>query len=388
MYRIGVVTGTRAEYGLLKPLMQRIKKDSLLDLYLIVTGAHLEERLGNTYLEIEKDGFHIDQKIYMRLTSDSPVGICASMSKEMESMANAFKDAQMDLIILLGDRYEVLIAAVVATMFNIPIAHIHGGEITEGAIDDAIRHAITKMSQLHFASTAEYANRIVQMGESPDRVFTVGAIGVENIKQMSFYTREELAKIYSPLFLKKYMMVTYHPVTLNEQPALKQMESLLNVLLQFPEYNYIFTYANADKDGSIINEMIDRFVLENNNAAAFKSMGQRGYLSALKEACAVVGNSSSGIIEAPSFLIPTVNIGDRQKGRICGKTVTHCGNDRKEIQAAIQRAIRPTFYQECKEFNNPYEGVNTSDTIIAEIKKALEKGISLQKKFYDLEVSK
>lgn len=387
MYRIGVVTGTRAEYGLLKPLMQKIEKDKSLALYLIVTGAHLEERFGNTYQEIEKDGFQIDQKINMNLVSDVPKEICVCMSKEIDGLAKVFHNADLDLLVLLGDRYETLMAAVVATMFNVPIAHIHGGEITEGAMDDAIRHSITKMSHLHFASTKTYANRIVQMGEQPDHVFAVGAPGVENIKNLQFYSKEELAQKYTSLFLEKYMMVTYHPVTLNEQPAQKQMESLLNALLQFPEYNFIFTYANADKDGSVINEMIDSFVKKYANATAYKSMGQLGYLSALKGACATIGNSSSGIIEAPSFHVPTVNIGDRQKGRICGDTVIHCGNEEQEILSAMQQALEPTFYQECKKCHNPYEGVATSETILAEIKRALGEGICLQKKFYDIEVS-
>ena len=253
MYRIGVVTGTRAEYGLLKPMMERIQEDDMLELYLIVTGAHLEDRLGCTVKEIEKDGFPIGRKIQMDLSSDTPEGICFSVSREMQGLAGAFRDAGIDLLILLGDRYETLVASVAATIFNIPVAHIHGGEVTEGAIDDAMRHAITKMSHLHFASTAEYARRIVQMGEQPEHVHVVGALGVENIKNMHFLGRQELAEHFSGLFLEPYMMVTYHPVTLDDEPVQKQAGALLEALLDYPEYNYVFTYANADRDGTAIN---------------------------------------------------------------------------------------------------------------------------------------
>ncbi|MEY8332190.1 UDP-N-acetylglucosamine 2-epimerase [Lachnospiraceae bacterium 47-T17] len=387
MYRIGVVTGTRAEYGLLKPMMERIQEDDMLELYLIVTGAHLEDRLGCTVKEIEKDGFTIGRKIQMDLSSDTSEGICLSVSREMQGLAGAYRDAGIDLLILLGDRYETLAAAIAATIFNIPIAHIHGGEVTEGAIDDAMRHAITKMSHLHFASTAEYARRIVQMGEQPEHVHVVGALGVENIKNMHFLGRQELAEHFSGLFLEPYMMVTYHPVTLDDEPVQKQAGALLEALLDYPEYNYVFTYANADRDGTAINEMLDAFVSKNKNAAVFRSMGQTGYLSALCHACAVVGNSSSGIIEAPSFHIPTVNIGDRQKGRIAGVSVIHCKTGYAEIHAAIGQALTKEFRRKCLVSGNPYEGVDTCGRITSKIKRELEKGICLQKKFYDYGVS-
>ncbi len=386
MYRIGVVTGTRAEYGLLKPLLQKIKEDDLLDLYLIVTGAHLEQRFGYTCQEISQDGFHISQKIDMDLSSDSAKGICRSISKEIKGLAEAFDRSDMDLLILLGDRYETLVSALTAAMFNIPIAHIHGGETTKGAVDDAFRHAVTKMSHLHFASTQSYARRIIQMGEPPQTVFHVGAIGTENIRTIDFLTREELAEKYTNLFSADYMMVTYHPATLNEQPVQEQMNALFDVISEMPEYHYIFTYANADKGGAVINEMIDAFAAGHGNAAALKSMGQTGYLSALNNACAVIGNSSSGIIEAPSFHIPTVNIGDRQEGRAAGPSVIHCGNGYQEIRAAFQTAVSPAFRKKCREYHNPYEGTHTCDTILTEIKKALHKGICLQKEFYDIEV--
>lgn len=384
MYRIGVVTGTRAEYGLLKPLMERIRKDDLLELYLIVTGAHLEKSFGYTCREIEEDGFQISRRVGMELTSGAPHGICVSMGKEMQGMAGAFKDAGLDLLVLLGDRYEILIAAAAAAMFQIPIAHIHGGEITRGAIDDAMRHAITKMSHLHFASTQEYARRIIQMGECPESVYDVGAIGVESIRDMRLLSREELAERYTELFLGRYMMVTYHPATLEGQPAEEQINALLEAVSAYPEYNYIFTYANADKGSILINRTIDGFVRTHSNTAVFRSMGRHGFLSALKWACMAVGNSSSGIIEAPSLHIPTVDIGDRQRGRAFGESVIHCINERGEIQSAIQKALSPEFRRICRGCRNPYEGAHTCETMTEVMKIALKKGICLQKTFYDI----
>ncbi len=384
MYRVGVVTGTRAEYGLLRPLIQRIHEDSLLELYLIVTGAHLEESFGYTCREIEEDPFPISRKVKMDLVSDTPPGLCRSMGKEMQGMGEALGSAGLDLLILLGDRYEILIAAAAASVFNIPVAHIHGGEITQGAVDDAMRHAITKMSCLHFAATKEYAMRIIQMGEQPERVFHVGALGVESIRDMRFLSREELAERYTKRFLNPYMMVTYHPVTLEGQPAEEQLRALLAVISENPEYNYIFTYANADKGGASINHVTDAFVKEHPNTAVFQSMGRYGYLSALKWAKMTVGNSSSGIIEAPSLRIPSVDIGSRQKGRTSGESVIHCGNEAWEIRAAFQKAAQPEFLFKCRECVNPYEGVRTCEAILEAIKRALEQGICIQKTFYDI----
>lgn len=383
MYRIGVLTGTRAEYGLLKPLMEKINNDPGLELYLIVTGAHLEERLGNTCEQIERDALPIGAKIPMGLAEDTPQGICVSIGRELAGLSETFRDAALDLLVLLGDRYEALAAAVAAVLFRIPVAHIHGGETTEGAIDDMMRHAITKLSQLHFASTTKYAERIIRMGEQPGQVHAVGALGVENIKTMNLLRRETLATQFGSLFLKPYVMVTYHPVTLDDESAEQQIEALFAALEKHPEYNYIFTYANADRGGAAINEMLESFANEHANAAVFSSMGQVGYLSALHYASAVVGNSSSGIIEAPSFHIPTVDIGRRQRGRMAGDSVLHCGNGCGEICAALDAALSEEFRQKCRAARNPYEGSGTSMAIVMEIKKALEQGICMQKKFYD-----
>ena len=387
MHRIGVVTGTRAEYGLLKPLIEKIDADDDLSLCLIVTGAHLEERLGYTCREIEKDGFFISYKVPMHLVSDQPKGICRSMGVEMSELAGILEQEKLDLLFLLGDRYETFIAAAAAMLFCVPIAHLHGGEVTEGAIDDAIRHSISKMSAIHFTSTELSARRLRQMGEPPERIFCVGALGVENIKNAVYYSREELCRRYHPLFDKPYILVTYHPVTLDGNtgsPPQALFEELLQVLSLNPAYHYVFTYASADAGGDGINQRINSFVEKNINTCAFQSMGQRGYLSALKYAACVAGNSSSGILEAPSFHIPTVNIGDRQKGRECAGSVISCGNSREEIRRAFAYALSGDFADKCKNCENPYEGKDTSSNIIRITKQMLGKGITLRKTFADM----
>jgi len=383
MYKIGVFTGTRAEYGLLKPLIEKINRDYELELCLIVTGSHFEEKFGDTYKEIIEDGYPIAYQVPMDLVSDTPRAICISMSKELSGLADVFEQANMDLLLLLGDRYETFIAATTAMMFRVPVAHLHGGEITEGLIDDSIRHSISKMSALHFVSAEVYSRRLQQMGEEPERIWNVGALGIENIKQVKYLSRNELCSMYSPLFRKPYILITYHPVTLEKGMARFQFEDILYVISQRKEYNYIFTYANADTEGSEINQLINCYVEHNTNACAFKSLGQVGYLSALKNACCVAGNSSSGIIEAPSFHIPTINIGNRQKGRECSQTVISCGNTPQEINKAFEQALSQTFIDRCKYYPNPYEGKDTSNQIIEVIKKALRIGITLKKCFVD-----
>lgn len=385
MKKIGVVTGTRAEYGLLKPVMQKINQDSELKLCLIVTGMHLEAHFGDTYRQIEKDGFTIHCRNPMGLTSDTPYGATRSMAIELDGFAGIFEMEKLDMVVVLGDRYEILIAATAAMIYRVPIAHIHGGELTEGAMDDAIRHAITKMSAIHFASTKEYAERIIQMGEQPERVFCVGALGVENIKETALLERKEVCDKYGEIFRENYMMVTYHPVTLEGNSAGWQFENLLKVLSGHGEYHYIFTGANSDPEGNVINKMIENYVNEKKNAKAFVSMGQTGYLSALKYSSAVVGNSSSGIIEAPSFCIPTVNIGMRQKGRIRAGSVIDCGYLAEEIEEAFQKATTEAFLAECRICTNPYEGEHTSDRIISGIKSFLNEGNGTSKRFYDIQ---
>lgn len=389
MKRICIITGTRAEYGLLKPVIERINKDKELELYLIATGAHLSPEFGLTYKEIEDDGYIINKKIEMLLSADTPNSIVKSMGVEMIGLADALEDACPDMVVILGDRYEMLAAASAAMIHRIPIAHIHGGEATEGLIDEAVRHAITKMSYLHFASTAAYRKRIIQLGESPERVFSVGSLGVENIKTVKLLEKEVLEKSFGFKLGINTIMVTYHPVTLEKESSAEQFDNLLRVLESRADWNIIFTKTNSDTDGRIINQMIDRFVAKNKGRSiAHTSLGQVRYLSVLKYCSMVVGNSSSGIIEVPSFHIPTVDIGDRQKGRVASGSIIHCGTSVESIDNALCKAMQEEFRENIKKERNPYEGDNTSAEIVSTMKHFLQKRIDIKKKFYDLSIGK
>lgn len=386
MKRIGIMTGTRAEYGLLKSLMQEINKDNDLELYLIVSGMHLSPEFGMTYKEIEEDGFRINAKVEMLLSSDSPAGISKSIGLGVIGFADEFQRADLDMLILLGDRYEALSAAICALVMRIPIAHLHGGELTEGAIDEGIRHSITKMSYLHFTSTEQYRNRVIQLGENPERVFYVGALGVENIKKINLMTKEELERSIHFEIDENTVIVTYHPVTLENNTVEEQFLNLLEVLDRNPKIRMIFTKANADTNGRIVNELIDKYAAQNSErACAFVSLGQKRYLSALKYCRIVIGNSSSGIIEAPSFGKPIINIGDRQKGRICADSVINCGYTQQEIQQAMETALTKEFENKASNCRNPYEKENTAANIISVIKDyLLNDKIKLKKGFYDI----
>lgn len=386
MKRIGIMTGTRAEYGLLKPLMQEINKDNDLELYLIVSGMHLSPEFGMTYQEIEEDGYEINAKVEMLLSSDSPAGISKSIGLGVIGFADEFQRADLDMLILLGDRYEALSAAICAMVMRIPIAHLHGGELTEGAIDEGIRHSITKMSYLHFTSTEQYRNRVIQLGENPERVFYVGALGVENIKKIILMTKEELERSIHFEIDENTVVVTYHPVTLENNTVEEQFLNLLKVLDRNPKIRMIFTKANADTNGRIVNELIDKYAAQNSErACAFMSLGQKRYLSALKYCRIVIGNSSSGIIEAPSFGKPIINIGDRQKGRICADSVINCGYTQQEIQQAMETALTEEFENKARNCRNPYEKENTAANIISVIKDyLLNDKIKLKKGFYDI----
>lgn len=386
MKRIGIMTGTRAEYGLLKSLMQEINKDNDLELYLIVSGMHLSPEFGMTYKEIEEDGFQINAKVEMLLSSDSPAGISKSIGLGVIGFADEFQRADLDMLILLGDRYEALSAAICALVMRIPIAHLHGGELTEGAIDEGIRHSITKMSYLHFTSTEQYRNRVIQLGENPERVFYVGALGVENIKKINLMTKEELERSIHFEIDENTVIVTYHPVTLENNTVEEQFLNLLEVLDRNPKIRMIFTKANADTNGRIVNELIDKYAAQNSErACAFVSLGQKRYLSALKYCRIAIGNSSSGIIEAPSFGKPIINIGDRQKGRICADSVINCGYTQQEIQQAMETALTKEFENKASNCRNPYEKENTAANIISVIKDyLLNDKIKLKKGFYDI----
>lgn len=383
--KICIITGTRAEYGLLKPLIDKVYKSDLLELLLGVTGMHLSPEFGLTFKEIEDDGYPITFKIEMLLSSDTSVGITKSMGVAMLGFADYFEQYKPDLVVILGDRYEMLMVAAASMIAKIPIAHIHGGELTEGSMDEAIRHSITKMSHIHFTSTEEYRKRVIQLGEQPQSVFNVGALGIENIQNMKLLDKDELERQINFQFTEKTIMVTYHPVTLENLSSKKQFQDILDVILAHKELSVIFTKANADMEGRVINQMIDNFVnVHRDRCAVYTSLGQLRYLSALQFCKAVVGNSSSGIIEVPSFGIPTVNIGDRQRRRIYAKSVINCRNDKNGIDTALMRALSDEFMNKAAIAKNPYEKEHTSDQMIFIINQALHHGINIKKVFYDL----
>ncbi|WP_346877365.1 MULTISPECIES: UDP-N-acetylglucosamine 2-epimerase [unclassified Clostridium] len=383
--RICVITGTRAEYGLLKPLIMKMIDDKEIDLKLVVTGMHMSTEFGLTYKLIEEDGIVIDEKIEILLSSDSHVATSKAMGLAIISFSEYINRTKPDMVIVLGDRYEILAASISAMVANVPIAHIHGGEITEGAQDDVFRHCITKLSYLHFTSTESYRKRVMQLGEEPHRVFNVGAIGIENIKVLKLLSQEEIEKSINFVLNKKFALVTFHPVTLEQGLAEIQITELLGALEEFDDMKFIITKANSDNEGRKINRKIDEFISKNpEKYIGFVSMGQLKYLSAMKYCSMVIGNSSSGIIEAPSFNIPTINIGDRQKGRLQAKTVINCDPIKSDIIKAIKRGLSKEFKDKISKIENPYGDGDTSNKILYEIKKALSKEIELKKTFYDI----
>lgn len=385
--KVCIVTGTRAEYGLFYPLLKKIKADGQLELQICVTGMHLSPEFGLTYKEIERDGFAIQEKIEMLLSSDTEVGVTKSMGLAMIGFADAFHRLKPDLLILLGDRFETMAAAIAAFMARIPIAHLYGGELTEGAIDDAIRHAITKMSILHFVSTEVYKRRTVQLGEAPDRVFNVGALGIDNIKNLPLLEKNELEKELAFNFGKRNVLVTFHPVTLENCTAGSQFTELLRALDHYKDLKIIFTKPNADPNDRILIKLIDEYVKKKpDKAVSFVSLGPLKYLSTMQYVEAVVGNSSSGIIEAPSLGKPAVNIGDRQKGRIRAASVIDCSPKKESIIKALAKAFQPEFGRFCKTVSNPYGDGDTAEKILRVLKEKTDKIKTLKKTFYDLEV--
>ena len=380
--KVCVVTGTRAEYGLLYWLLKEIQNDKELELQLIVTGMHLSPEFGLTYKEIEKE-FKINKKIEMLLSSDTPVGISKSMGLAQISFAEAYAELKPDILIVLGDRYEIFSCVSAAMIAQIPIAHLHGGETTEGAFDESIRHSITKMSHLHFTAADEYKNRVIQLGENPSRVFNVGGLGIENIKRLKLLTKEEFEKSIDFKLNKKNILVTFHPVTLESSTAQEQFQELLNAVDELKDTNIIFTKANSDTDGRVINQMIDEYVVKNaHKSIGFTSLGQLRYLSALQYVDAMVGNSSSGLTEAPSFRIATINIGDRQKGRIKADSIIDCEPRKASITKVFEDIYTKNFQNALKIVNNTYGDGCASKKVIEEIKKVDLDNI-LKKPFYD-----
>jgi len=384
MVKICIITGTRAEYGLLYWLMKEIDADKELELQIIATGMHLSPEFGYTYQQIEKDGFVINKKVDMLLSSDSEVGISKSMGLGMIGFADAFSDLKPDLVVVLGDRFEIFSAVSAAMIAKIPVAHLHGGETTEGAFVESIRHGITKMSHLHFTATEEYKSRVVQLGEHPDRVFNVGGMGVENIERLQLQSRDEFEKSINFKLNKQNILVTFHTVTLENATAKEQFQELLDAIDELEETNIIFTKANSDTDGRIINQMIDKYVSKNcDKSIGFTSLGQLKYLSALQYVDAMVGNSSSGLLEAPSFKLGTINLGDRQKGRIKADSVVDCLPDKASIKNAFKMLYSKEFQSVIKTSKNPYGDGCASKTIVKIIKQTNFDDI-LKKSFYDL----
>ena len=381
--KICVVTGTRAEYGLLRWVMEGIREAPGLELQVIVTGTHLSPKFGLTYREIENDGIRIDRKVEMELGSDSPAWIARSMGLGLVGFGEALEQMQPDLMLVLGDRFEILPAVAAALVARIPVAHLHGGEATEGAFDEAIRHAITKMSHLHFVAAEEYLNRVIQLGEHPDRVFLVGGLGIDSIKKLTLLKRPELEASLDFELGRKSLLITFHPVTLESGTSAPQMAELLAALTKMEDTHLIFTMPNADTDNQVLFDMIDRFVSEHGNARAFPSLGQLRYLSCLKHVDGVVGNSSSGLTEMPSFRKGTINIGDRQRGRLMASSVINCAPERQAIEVALQRLYSPSFQATLATVRNPYGDGGASEKIVQILRNHSLKSI-LKKSFYDL----
>lgn len=383
MRKICVITGTRAEFGLLRPLIELIAKDKDLQLQLIATGMHLSSEFGYTLDEIIAAGFVVDKKVECLLSSDTSVGVSKTIALAISGFADALESLQPDLVVVLGDRTEILGAVIATGMANIPIAHLHGGETTEGAYDEAIRHSITKFSHLHFTSTEAYRKRVIQLGEQPNTVFNVGAIGLDAIKKLKLLSREEFENSIGLKLKKRNVLITYHPVTLDKEAPIETFENILQALDELTDTALIFTHANSDKNGRIINKMITQYVnTHKDKAIEFKSLGQLRYLSALQFVDFVIGNSSSGMTEVPAFHIPTINIGDRQRGRICNESVINSNNSLEDIKKSITFALDKQFRETIQQQEMLYGDGTAAEKILKVIKEHTI--IPLKKSFYDI----
>jgi GDP/UDP-N,N'-diacetylbacillosamine 2-epimerase (hydrolysing) len=381
--KICVVTGTRAEYGLLRWLMEDIRSIPELQLQIVATGMHLAPEFGLTAREIEQDGFRIDRKVEMLLSSDTPQGVSKSMGLGIIGMADALHELRPDLLVVLGDRFEILAAVSAALVARIPVAHLHGGEATEGAVDEAMRHAITKLSHLHFVAAEPYRRRVVQLGEHPDRVFLVGGLGIDGIRRTRLLDREELEAALDLRLGKRNLLVTFHPVTLASESSSAQMEEVLAALDDLQDTRLIFTMPNADSEGRELMNMVERFVATHPNARAYTSLGQTRYLSCLRHVDGVVGNSSSGLCEAPSLGVGTVNIGERQHGRLKAASVIDCEPKRDAITTALSRLYSSAFRQTLANVQNPYGDGGAAGRIVQVLRSVPLEGIA-RKSFYDL----
>lgn len=383
-HNVCVITGTRAEFGLLFPLIKKIESEKELNLQLVVTGSHLSSAFGNTIEEIEKTGIPIFAKIPVNLDGDTKADMAFATGKTMSSFADFFRSNKPDLLIVLGDRYEIFAASAAAALIGIPIAHIHGGETTEGAVDEFLRHSITKMSYLHFTACEEYRKRVIQLGESPDRVFNVGALGVENVLGLPLMSRESLSENLNFDLSGDYAIVTLHSVTQENNTSGSQISELIKAMDSFPKLKFIITKANADSGGRLINSIWETESKKHNNWILVASLGAKRYLTALKYSKMMIGNSSSGILEAPAMHVPTVNIGDRQKGRMMAKSVILCESDAESIINAINTALSKEFNSSIESIELPFGDGKTSERIVEIINEFFVSGYDIKKKFYDL----
>ena len=381
--KICVVTGSRADYGLLRWLMQEIKEDPDLELQILATGMHLSETFGSTYKEIESDGFKINEKIAVLNGDDSGLSLAKSISLGVSGCAEAFERLKPDLIIVLGDRFEIFAASTAALVLTIPVAHLHGGEVTVGAIDESFRHSITKMSHIHFVAAEEYKNRVIQLGENPELVFNVGGLGVDAISKINLLTKEEFENKRGVSFSKRNLLITFHPVTLEDGSAEKQMNELLFALSELNETTLIFTLPNADTGGLVIISEIEKFVEDHSNAYSFKSLGQVDYLSCINLVDGVVGNSSSGLTEVPSFRKGTINIGDRQKGRLLATSVINVEPTKEEIKKGLSKLYSDSFRASLLRTENPYGRLGAASKI-HKIVRDLELEGLLKKTFFQV----
>ena len=381
--KICVVTGSRADYGLLRSVIQAIKDDPNLDIQVVATGMHLSPTFGLTYKEIEADGFFIDEKVEVLNEFDTPYEISQSIAKGITGCAKVFSKLEPDLVLLLGDRFEIFSAAIAAYVALIPIAHIHGGELTGGALDEAFRHSISKMSSLHFVAAEEYKKRLIQLGENPKNIYLAGGLGVESIKRHKLLNKQELENELNIKFLDKSLLITFHPVTLDIESSELQFKELLEALSNFKDTTLIFTMPNADNGGRKLIKMVEEFVIENKNAKAFISLGQLLYFSCISNMDGVVGNSSSGIIEVPSFKKATINIGDRQLGRLQAESIINCKPLKIDILNAIEKLYSSGFQTRLDRVTNPYSGTGVNKKIMEVLRSISLDGI-FKKAFHDL----
>lgn len=381
--KICVVTGSRAEYGLLRGVMERIRQTSGLELQVVATGTHLSPEFGLTYREIERDGLRIDRKVELLLSSDTSTGLTKAMGLGLIGFGDALRQLQPDLVLVLGDRFEIFSAVAASLVVRIPVAHLYGGEVTEGAFDEALRHCISKMSHLHFVAAEEYRRRVIQLGEDPQHVFVVGGLGVDNVKTLPLLDRRALEAALEFALGGKNLLVTFHPVTLDDVTSIQQMDELLGALETLTDTNLIFTMPNADPDSRALIAMIERFVAGHPNAKAYTSLGPLRYLSCIRHVDGVVGNSSSGLTEVPSLGKGTINIGDRQRGRLKAASVIDCDANRPAIAAALKQMYSPAFQSTLRTSRNPYGEGGAADRIVEKLATVSLKGIT-KKRFFDL----